>query len=213
MPRYYRHALEVTRHAAQHFESEKLSLVINLGDIIDGKCQSIEKNGGEPHDSPDTDPGVHAADEVIEALSAYTGPVLHAYGNHCLYNLDRPTLQKKLGIPFVKEPCGDLVGYSSYSHNGVRFVTIDSYDIAKMQRSEVNSVKRKEAVAILLKNNPNYLVSFSCCLCCVSVMLCCCLVLVTNIQDHNRRMKTRPKGSWVFRNVSSHSMEQLALSN
>lgn len=103
------------------------------------------------------DPGHKAVDDVVQALSEYkSGPILHAYGNHCLYNLDRPTLQQKLGIPFVQEPCGELVGYNSYRYKGFHFITIDSYDVAKMQRCEKTSQKHKEAVEILIQNNPNY---------------------------------------------------------
>ena len=42
-PRYYRHALQAASHAANHFEEENVDLLVNLGDIIDGKCQEIEK--------------------------------------------------------------------------------------------------------------------------------------------------------------------------
>jgi manganese-dependent ADP-ribose/CDP-alcohol diphosphatase len=155
-PRYYRHALDVASHAAKHFEQEKVSLVLNLGDIVDGKCQSIAKHGGEPLPEG-VDPGHKSVDDVVQALSRYKhGPIIHVYGNHCLYNVDRPTLQSKLGIPFVKEPCGDLVGYWSHVQNGVRFVVLDSYDINKMQRCNSTSQKHKEANDILSKNNPNY---------------------------------------------------------
>lgn len=82
--------------------------------------------------------------------------MIHAYGNHCLYNLDRPTLATKLGIPFVKEPCGDLVGYSCFVHKSWAFITLDSYDVGTMQRCEVTSQKRKQAEAILKDNNPNF---------------------------------------------------------
>lgn len=141
VPRYYRHSLEVADHAARHFQEEQVPLVVNLGDIIDGKCQD----------------GLQAIDDVIRALSAYTsGPILHTYGNHELYNLDRPTLESKLGIPFVQEPCGDLVGYRSHVHDGIRFVVLDTYDIAKLQRCPNTSCKYREACDILQRSNPNY---------------------------------------------------------
>ncbi|GAX28463.1 hypothetical protein FisN_4Hh346 [Fistulifera solaris] len=109
-PRYYRHALQVAKVAAQHFQDERVPLVVNLGDIVDGKCQEIQSDSGVT-----VDPGHAAVSHVMDALSAYQhGPILHAYGNHCLYNLDRPSLQTKLGIPFVQEPCGDWVGYFSH---------------------------------------------------------------------------------------------------
>ena len=154
-PRYYRHALQAARHAAQHFEREKVELVLNLGDLVDGKCQDVEEHGGVA--LPDEDPGHYAADQVLDALSEYQhGPVLHVYGNHCLYNLNRHELQSKLGIPFQKEPCGDLVGYSAHTVESIRFIVLDSYDVAKMQRCEQSSQKYQAAHAILEKNNPNH---------------------------------------------------------
>jgi manganese-dependent ADP-ribose/CDP-alcohol diphosphatase len=155
-PRYYRHSLDTARTAFTHFQQERLPLVINLGDIVDGKCQQIEENGGDPI-PVGADPGHYALDDVLEALSVYQhGPVIHAYGNHCLYNLDRPTLQSKLGIPFVREPCGELVGYHSHSYEGFRFLVLDSYDVAKMKRCESSSLKYRKAVEILREKNPNY---------------------------------------------------------
>jgi manganese-dependent ADP-ribose/CDP-alcohol diphosphatase len=137
IPRYYRHALTAAQHAAQHFQEEHVDLVVNLGDLVDGKCNQD-----------------HAAvDDVIKALSVYQGPILHTYGNHCLYNMDRTTISTKLGIPFVKEPCGDLVGYYSHIINNIRFIVLDSYDVAMMQRCEKTSQKRKEAVQLLQRHN------------------------------------------------------------
>ena len=43
VPRYYRHALSAARHAAEHFQKEKVDIVVNLGDIVDGKCQETEQ--------------------------------------------------------------------------------------------------------------------------------------------------------------------------
>ncbi len=175
VPRYYRHSLEVAQHAAQHFQDEQVPLVVNLGDIIDGKCQdvpvvrdavvgdSVEKSSPQQSNNNNNNaskmmiPGLHAMDDVLRALSGYThGPILHTYGNHELYNLDRPTLGLKLGIPFVQEPCGDLVGYHSYVHDGIRFVVLDTYDIAKLQRCPNTSCKYREACDILQRSNPNY---------------------------------------------------------
>ena len=190
VPRYYRHAREVARHAAKHFQQEKLPLVVNLGDIVDGKCQDVvavvaarankKKNDDDDDDSDNVvgvpqeeeNAGHRALDDIIKELSHYNrGPILHAYGNHCLYNVDRPTLQEKLGIPFVQEPCGDWVGYYSFvvpppssssssqsntSHNKVRLVVLDSYDVAKMKRCEQTSSKYKQADKILREKNPNY---------------------------------------------------------
>lgn len=65
-PRYYRHAIRAAEYAAKHFEDEKVQCVLNLGDIIDGKC------GGA---------GSQAVDDVLEALSLYkNGRIVHTYG-------------------------------------------------------------------------------------------------------------------------------------
>jgi len=155
-PRYYRHSLEAAKHAAEHFEKDKVSLVLNLGDVIDGKCQDIEKHGGDKQPEG-TDAGLQAVMDAVESLSSYKcGPILHTYGNHELYNLDRTVLGEILNIPFVKEPCGDLVGYQSHVHNNVRFVVLDTYDIAILQRCSKSSRKHQSAKEILARNNPNY---------------------------------------------------------
>ena len=156
IPRYYRHSLETARTAFAQFQAEGLPLVANLGDSVDGKVQDLEAHGGEPL-PPGIDPGHEALDHVVEALSVYDqGTILHAYGNHCLYACDRPHLQKNLGIPFVQEPCGELVGYYSHVHGGVRFIVVDSYDVAKMKRCSETSRKHRQAVEILQRENPNY---------------------------------------------------------
>lgn len=156
VPRYYRHSLETARHAARHFQEDQVCLVLNLGDIIDGKCQDVEAHGGDQLPEG-TDPGLAAMDDVLQHLWIYKcGPILHTYGNHELYNLDRQTLGEKLGIPFVREPCGDLVGYRSHVHKSVRFVVLDTYDIARMRRCPKSSRKHKSATEILAKYNPNF---------------------------------------------------------
>lgn len=155
-PRYYRHSLQVAKHAATHFEEEQVHLVVNLGDIIDGKCQDVGKHGGE--EVPGEDSGLKSIHDAIESLSPYTSLILHTYGNHELYNLDRTVLGEKLNIPFVEESCGDLVGYRSHvvDEHGVRFVVLDTYDIALMKRCPKSSRKHKTATEILAKHNPNY---------------------------------------------------------
>ena len=94
--RYYRHALDVAQHAAKHFETDGAEVVLNLGDIVDGKCQAITENGGDPLPEG-TDPGISAIEDVLDALSHYKrGPIIHTYGtlpkdeelSTILYSLD-----------------------------------------------------------------------------------------------------------------------------
>ena len=123
-----------------------------------GHCQGEEGHVPFEGKDEDLDPAHGAVDDVIEALSEYKGKILHTYGNHELYNLDREDMGMKLGIPFVREDSGDLVGY--YAHDSpcktIKFVVLDSYDIAMMKRCPDTSVKYKKACDILQKNNPNY---------------------------------------------------------
>ena len=156
VPRYYRNSAKAARNAAQHFEKEKVPIVLNLGDIVDGKCQELIKYGGDPLPEG-ADAGLVAVDDVMEALTPYqSGPILHTYGNHELYNLDRTTLGKRLGIAFVKEANGDLVGYRSLSMNGIRFVVLDTYDINILRRCPNESSKHQKAVEYLSTHNPNF---------------------------------------------------------
>lgn len=154
-PRFYRNALSAARTAAKHFQEEQVPMVLNLGDIVDGKCQDIAQWGGEPLPEG-MDPGLSCTDDVLKALSPYqAGHFIHAYGNHCLYNMDRPAMKDKLGIPFFAEPCGELVGYHSTLYDKTRFVVLDCYDISKLRRSQQSS-KFQQADTILQHRNPNY---------------------------------------------------------
>lgn len=193
--RYYRHALDATKHAARAFEDKGVCAVVNLGDMIDGKCQEINECGGdeaafllaggeeeeavnnvryEEDDDDAKDPAIVAIDVVLRALSVYKcGPIFHTYGNHELYNFGHETIQRKLQIPFVKEPSGDLVGYytrlitpidngttiTTGDRRKLRLVVLDCYDIALLQRQSTptkTSPKHTAAVQILAANNPNF---------------------------------------------------------
>lgn len=151
-PRYYRHSLEATKYAFATFRDYQwpgcnsntveqqqdshdhnndsnapetgVDFVINLGDIIDGKCQEIEMNGGylpsassSANDKEDLvwrdlldHPGMLSLLEIQNAMKTYTKTtnrkVVHSYGNHCLYNLNRSELRETLGIPFRSEQRG-----------------------------------------------------------------------------------------------------------
>ncbi len=83
-PRYYRHAITAAEHAARHFEDQKVQCVLNLGDIIDGKCVDVEKYGGLVDLNDSGSVGHQAVDDVLKALSCYTnGRIIHTYGEFC----------------------------------------------------------------------------------------------------------------------------------
>ncbi|KAL7535527.1 hypothetical protein ACHAXR_006544 [Thalassiosira sp. AJA248-18] len=160
-PRYYRHAKTAAEYAAKHFEEEQVQCVVNLGDIIDGKCSTLSPPEVEGCVIDAND----AIDDVLEALSNYkSGRILHTYGNHELYNLSREDLAHKLSIPFTLEPTNDLVGYYDHllhesqqsSSMKLRFIVLDSYDICLLGRCAETSPKRHAAHRIMAKNNPNF---------------------------------------------------------
>ncbi|CAB9499327.1 dependent ADP-ribose/CDP-alcohol diphosphatase [Seminavis robusta] len=161
--RFFQYSKDAAAQAAKHFEQEQIPLVVNLGDIIDGKCQEIAKHAGVPMEEG-VNVGMECTDRVLEALSTYTcGKLLHTYGNHELYNLSREQIGKKLNIPMVqerpdKDGVGSYVGYFSYlaitnSGRNLRLVVIDSYDIAILGHPK-DSPKRIKAEAIMARNNP-----------------------------------------------------------
>lgn len=183
--RYYRHAMEAAAFAAQHFQEENVDCVVNMGDIIDGKCADVGRWGGdvdsfaeevETTNSDNGDKisvGHDAIDNVLQSLSAYSGKMLHTYGNHELYNLSRERLKEKLGIPFTLEESGDLVGYYTYlmenrnnhqknkdveqsSSMKLRALVLDTYDLCLLDRCPDSSHKRHRAHEILSANNHNY---------------------------------------------------------
>lgn len=53
--RYYRHAITAAAHAAQHFQDLQVHCVVNLGDIIDGKCVDVLRWGGGADDADVSD--------------------------------------------------------------------------------------------------------------------------------------------------------------
>ena len=198
-PRYYRHSLEATKHAFELFatyrwnprESKQtgndnqddsgggkthggIDLVINLGDIIDGKCQDIERNGGILPDSITNDrttnlpnkgrnqqksvthfegllnnPGMLSLLEIKNAMKPFGhGPpsapgqrsVLHSYGNHCLYNLNRAELRETLGIPFklekpISEDGTPLQGFGRFSKRRQEY-NLDQYRNSKLEKEK-----------------------------------------------------------------------------
>ncbi|KAL3701892.1 hypothetical protein R1sor_019914 [Riccia sorocarpa] len=114
-PRFYRHAVEVQRRAVNHWNNHgKLSFAVHFGDLVDGKCPKEESAG--------------AVSRILEIFNSFQGgPVYQMIGNHCLYNLPRPELNRVFKIP----PSVDGRSYYEFSpYAGFRFVVLDGYDIS-----------------------------------------------------------------------------------
>jgi manganese-dependent ADP-ribose/CDP-alcohol diphosphatase len=134
--RYYRHALEGCANAVKSWNEEKLSLAIDLGDIIDGY------NAHPPRQSE------KSLARILECQSAFKGRIYHMLGNHELYNFDRSVLKEKLGFP------NELAYYDIEPHKRVRIVVLDAYDISLLGWPSTHA-HHSEAKAILAAKNPN----------------------------------------------------------
>jgi len=121
-PRFYRHALEALQRAVSSWQAtEKLGVVLHLGDILDG----LQANAGR-------DASEAALSRVLDAFSVLEDAgisVKHCIGNHCLINLPRERLHSRLGIT-VAEHGGGAACYTFAPHAGFRVVVLDSYDLS-----------------------------------------------------------------------------------
>ena len=116
-------------------------------------------------------------------LEGKTRKVLHSYGNHCLYNLNRTELRETLGIPFrVEHPLrgfgsfsksrqedlsedgdddGDLVGYYSYSFPPPQ-LTYNSSNANDTSNSNINHLPSVKFIVLdgydiaLMRRSPEF---------------------------------------------------------
>ena len=142
-PRYYRDALISARRAVAAFQSANVSLAVHLGDIVD--YHNSLSNSSEA--------ALQAAVDIFDALDC---PVLHAIGNHCLYNAPRPVLNKLLSIDDHKQS-SSLSGqhsYFSFHHNHHVIIMLDGYDISFLGWPPTHPL-HQQAVDILNTKNPN----------------------------------------------------------
>ncbi|EFJ36568.1 hypothetical protein SELMODRAFT_78013 [Selaginella moellendorffii] len=135
VPRFYRGSLAALNEAIAIWNDQgsDLSFVIQLGDLIDGRC---------PRDQAPA-----AAREIVAAFDRFRhGHVYHTIGNHCLYNLSRGQLQEILRID------GSFY-YDFVPHPGFRFIVLDSYDVSVLGGSSRDHSSL--AMALLDAKNPN----------------------------------------------------------
>lgn len=85
--RNYRSALSKTERAVKHLNASGVSVVLHLGDIVDGNIST----GGNPMQ----DKTHEELDRVLTRLSFLKAPILHVLGNHCLF-ANRDHLFRKL---------------------------------------------------------------------------------------------------------------------
>ncbi len=112
------------------------------------------------------------AEETL-AYHLHARPILHVLGNHCFYNLSRPTLHTRLGLhawtcdpsattAVPLEASGSLPPAQQYEHSyysispaeGWRVVVVDAYDISMLGWPE-DHPHYMQAAAILQQENIN----------------------------------------------------------
>ena len=128
--RYYRSTLDKLEKAVEEWNSTDISFVLQVGDLIDGKCEKYSERGLE---------------SILEKLKPLKTPLYHVIGNHELYNFGRQDLEKLLlPEPFYYEfsPC-----------DGVRFVILNSFEDSVLWKNEKDSSEIH--YQLLEANNPN----------------------------------------------------------
>jgi manganese-dependent ADP-ribose/CDP-alcohol diphosphatase len=157
--RSYRGSLSVVERAANAWQLQPHSFVLQLGDIIDG--QNSGKYGqGLSKFSPTGSQSDVALQKVLSAFLKYgwsSDKIYSAVGNHEFYCWpDRAAIASK--IPQISA-AGAAAGnfFQSFSPAaGWRVVILDAYDVAIIGRS-INSSEYKQAMGLLRSNNPNIL--------------------------------------------------------
>lgn len=139
VPRYYRNSLVGLQRAVDGWQRHgQLDFSIHFGDIIDG---FHPKGKGED------------ALSVLLAEFERTGkPHYHMIGNHCLYNLERPVLNERLGLGIGCE--SGVSYYSAQPHPRVRIIFADGYDVSVLGWPEGHP-NREAAEQLLSEKNPN----------------------------------------------------------
>eukprot|EP00400_MALV-I_sp_L67-5_P000169 gene169-903_t len=176
--RYFRGSLETTEKAVETWNKEKVNFIVQLGDIIDGRCAKIPGESDK------------CLARVLDALNKASCPRYDLIGNHELYNYSRkklasceiagdvrenckagccggypPIFPKSWRNPalalFEKKPgeAGERFYYRIDVNSGDsdwRILCLDSYEIATIGFEE-NDPREKIARNILSKHNPKAL--------------------------------------------------------
>jgi len=133
--RRYRGALGILKEAAQKWKLQGISLVVQLGDIIDGKCAIFKQTAS-------------AFAQVQAQLEGFT--VHNLIGNHELYNFTRSQYDQFLNSNPDRSDNSGVLYYHFSPHPGWRFVFLDPYEF-----SILNPDTRSDAVTYLRQYNPN----------------------------------------------------------
>jgi len=148
--RRYRHALDSVAAAARVWREEQVKFVLQLGDVIDGRCAKL---GQSNTDLQAVLNAFNCTEPVSSSLSLSPSPppppppVFHTIGNHELYNFSREELEQLLQIP--------QRGYYSVTPvEGWRIVVLDPYDVSILGHDE-HKANFQTGLQLLQQHNPN----------------------------------------------------------
>lgn len=154
--RRYRQSLKIFRDASLYWQQKKdednILFAVILGDILDGKCQSLNNRDKCYNDILDITKTVNDIDYH------------YCFGNHCHYSFSRKELHRNFVNPNNYGESKNSIGIPKYTTNsklyydfspvpGWRFISLDSYDISLIGASSAeNKIKAHD---LLSENNPN----------------------------------------------------------
>jgi manganese-dependent ADP-ribose/CDP-alcohol diphosphatase len=147
--RSYRRSLQGLEYAVEYWNTHTpdIAFIAQLGDLIDGQNAGTYGQGLTFSSTPKSEA---AMDAVLSALDrCVCKNVVHATGNHELYNFNREQLDRKLNT--VRD------GHEFYSFSpisGWRVVMLDGYDVAMIGR-DTGSPEYQSALQWLKRYNPN----------------------------------------------------------
>ncbi|XP_067938377.1 uncharacterized protein [Watersipora subatra] len=118
--RYYRHTPKHLRTALTDFKTSEVEFVLQLGDIIDGKCKRHSRE---------------ALRKILDIFAEAGIPVHHTLGNHDMYNFSHEQALKEIINNRVTRSSPPQAYYAFVSH-GLRFINLDSYDVAVLGRAK-----------------------------------------------------------------------------
>ena len=127
--RHYRGTLPLLDQAVEQWNKEGTALVIQIGDLIDGKCSEYTQK---------------AFQAVMERWKPLQCPLYHAVGNHELYNFSRAELKTWIEEPFY---------YSFVPCPGFRFVVLNSFEFSVAWKDQPDVVD--QSWPLIEPKNPN----------------------------------------------------------
>ena len=158
--RYYRNSLNLVKEAIKNWKKyeqdskQNLKFVIQLGDLIDGKCKSVNES------LPSMQRVLTELNSIFEnKLVDELGlpRLLHIFGNHEMYNFLRSDLVNlELNTArFLKQNLNTNANYYTYNVNEkLKLICLDFYEFSVIGYEE-SSEEYKQAFDFLTKHNKN----------------------------------------------------------